>query len=519
MPEPLLAGWPSGSRSAGAMVEVNEKWACPSARTRRAPCCGRACSVVAGSDSHHCRDIGVYRSVAADRCRLPRASRTPVDGTGARPRRRRRVDPGRLRPGGRAPAGRRGLAVPARGRATGWRNHYGACAAGLPADRGADPGLERGRGDRRVDRPADGGGVPAGVAARLRRRRREHRRHARGGEGQGGAVPGPRGAPAPGDGRPGQGAHAQPRAWRHPRRRLDAGAADHGRRRHLRARRAAHDDPAPGRPAGRRRHRLHQGGQPPGQLPDPLHRATSTSPRRPPPGAGRTCSARSPAWPAARSCTRGPTWPPSAAGSTPARWPKTRSPPSRPSCAAAGWCSSRTPSCWAEEPDTDRGPVEAAAALGARQRAGHHAVPEALVPAAPRAPPRQPHLRRVLVLPLPAAGLHDHVVGGAAHPVLHRLAARLAGVPPAVDRQRGDLPVHHRLRAAHGPADRAARLAAGRAVPRRWSTWPSSRESCFPRPAPRPPGTRFGVSAPRWPPRSRSSPTPGSPPRSPSATW
>ena len=38
---------------------------------------------------------------------------------------------------------------------------------------------------------------------------------------------------------------------RHPRRRLDAGAADHGRRRDLRAGLAAHDDPAPGRLPGR----------------------------------------------------------------------------------------------------------------------------------------------------------------------------------------------------------------------------------------------------------------------------
>ena len=45
--------------------------------------------------------------------------------------------------------------------------------------------------------------------------------------------------------------------------------------------------------------------------------------------------------------------------------------------------------CWAEEPGTDRGPVEAAAPLGARQRAGHHPLPQALVPAAPRAPPRR----------------------------------------------------------------------------------------------------------------------------------
>ncbi len=47
---------------AGAMVEINEKWACPSPRTVAAM--ARAgVPVVAGSDSHHCRDVGVYRSV------------------------------------------------------------------------------------------------------------------------------------------------------------------------------------------------------------------------------------------------------------------------------------------------------------------------------------------------------------------------------------------------------------------------------------------------------------------------
>ena len=33
VPEPLLADWPDGWPVAGAMVEINEKWACPSPRT------------------------------------------------------------------------------------------------------------------------------------------------------------------------------------------------------------------------------------------------------------------------------------------------------------------------------------------------------------------------------------------------------------------------------------------------------------------------------------------------------
>ena len=44
------------------MVEVNEKWSCPSARTVAAMA-DAGVSLVAGSDSHHCRDIGVYDSV------------------------------------------------------------------------------------------------------------------------------------------------------------------------------------------------------------------------------------------------------------------------------------------------------------------------------------------------------------------------------------------------------------------------------------------------------------------------
>jgi putative hydrolase len=62
VPEPLLAELAKRVALAGAMVEINEKWACPSARTVAAM--ARAgVTVVAGSDSHHSRDIGVYRSV------------------------------------------------------------------------------------------------------------------------------------------------------------------------------------------------------------------------------------------------------------------------------------------------------------------------------------------------------------------------------------------------------------------------------------------------------------------------
>ena len=59
------------------MVEINEKWACPSARTVAAMA-RRGRPVVAGSDSHHCRDVGVYRSV-----RLTAGAGVRADGPGA----------------------------------------------------------------------------------------------------------------------------------------------------------------------------------------------------------------------------------------------------------------------------------------------------------------------------------------------------------------------------------------------------------------------------------------------------
>jgi putative hydrolase len=59
IPEPLLANLAKRVAHAGALAEVNEKWSCPSPRTVTA--LARAgVLLVAGSDSHHCRDIGVY---------------------------------------------------------------------------------------------------------------------------------------------------------------------------------------------------------------------------------------------------------------------------------------------------------------------------------------------------------------------------------------------------------------------------------------------------------------------------
>ena len=50
------------ARATGARLEVNEKWACPSARTVSA-FAEAGVPLVASTDSHDCRDIGVYRSV------------------------------------------------------------------------------------------------------------------------------------------------------------------------------------------------------------------------------------------------------------------------------------------------------------------------------------------------------------------------------------------------------------------------------------------------------------------------
>jgi putative hydrolase len=59
VPDALLADLAKRTAHAGALAEVNEKWSCPSPRTVAA--LARAgVTLVAGSDSHHCRNIGVY---------------------------------------------------------------------------------------------------------------------------------------------------------------------------------------------------------------------------------------------------------------------------------------------------------------------------------------------------------------------------------------------------------------------------------------------------------------------------
>lgn len=59
VPGRLLGHLARRVRAAGALVEVNEKWGCPSARSLRA-FADAGVPIVAGTDSHHCASVGVY---------------------------------------------------------------------------------------------------------------------------------------------------------------------------------------------------------------------------------------------------------------------------------------------------------------------------------------------------------------------------------------------------------------------------------------------------------------------------
>ena len=62
VPGPALDHLAQGCVRAGARVEVNEKWACPSPRTIRA-LAAAGVPLVASTDSHDCATIGRYRRV------------------------------------------------------------------------------------------------------------------------------------------------------------------------------------------------------------------------------------------------------------------------------------------------------------------------------------------------------------------------------------------------------------------------------------------------------------------------
>ncbi len=66
--------WPGAARRAGARVEVNEKWACPSPRTIRA-LAAAGVPLVASTDSHDCADC---RAVPTVRELLAAAPASPV---------------------------------------------------------------------------------------------------------------------------------------------------------------------------------------------------------------------------------------------------------------------------------------------------------------------------------------------------------------------------------------------------------------------------------------------------------
>jgi putative hydrolase len=62
VPDHAVAHLARQARIAGARLEVNEKWACPSARAVRI-FAEAGVHLVASTDSHDCRDIGVYAAV------------------------------------------------------------------------------------------------------------------------------------------------------------------------------------------------------------------------------------------------------------------------------------------------------------------------------------------------------------------------------------------------------------------------------------------------------------------------
>jgi putative hydrolase len=58
-----LGAWAAAAADTGTLIEVNEKWACPSPRSLRAALAAGA-RLVASTDSHDARDVGRYSAVA-----------------------------------------------------------------------------------------------------------------------------------------------------------------------------------------------------------------------------------------------------------------------------------------------------------------------------------------------------------------------------------------------------------------------------------------------------------------------
>jgi putative hydrolase len=62
VPGPALAQLARAASRAGARLEVNEKWACPSGRTIRA-FAAAGVPLVPSTDSHDCAGVGQYAKV------------------------------------------------------------------------------------------------------------------------------------------------------------------------------------------------------------------------------------------------------------------------------------------------------------------------------------------------------------------------------------------------------------------------------------------------------------------------
>ena len=75
-PAPPLDHLAQGCYQAGARVELNEKWACPSPRTIRA-LSAAGVPLVAGTDSHDCATVGRYARVQEILAAVPSATAVP----------------------------------------------------------------------------------------------------------------------------------------------------------------------------------------------------------------------------------------------------------------------------------------------------------------------------------------------------------------------------------------------------------------------------------------------------------
>lgn len=62
IPQPQLKLWAETAKKTGTVIEINEKWACPTATTIKAALTAKT-QIVFGTDSHSCENIGKYKNV------------------------------------------------------------------------------------------------------------------------------------------------------------------------------------------------------------------------------------------------------------------------------------------------------------------------------------------------------------------------------------------------------------------------------------------------------------------------